>query len=122
MVDLPTPPLPDENTIRLAIVTSNGFILTKKKGKITGEISSIAYSYDEGDSAIEFSSDISRNLALLSCNLKLKTVLLFSANMCGITQEELFMIEGGNIDKGVPAFNLLKLLAIVYDHHKLKEN
>lgn len=96
--------------------------LTKKKGKITGEISAIAYSYNEEEGAIEFSSDISRNLALLSCNLKLKTVLLFSASMCGITQEELFMIESGNIEKGVPAFNLLKLLAIVYDQYKSKEN
>jgi superfamily II DNA or RNA helicase len=94
------------------------YTLAKKKGKPTGEITTLAYSYDENEGKITFSSDESRNQALLSCNLKLKSLLLFSASMCGISQDELFKLEGINPNDGIQAFNLLKVIATIYNMNK----
>ena len=94
------------------------YTLAKKKGKPTGEITTLAYSYDENDGKIMFSSDESRNQALLSCNLKLKSVILFSAGISGITQDQLFKLDGVNIKYDISPFNLLKVIATIYDQHK----
>ena len=94
------------------------YTLTKKKGKPTGEVSTIVYSYDEKEGVISFTSDEARNTALLNCNLKLKSVLLFSASMCSIPQDEIFKLNGVNSDDGISTFNLLKILSTVYDLRK----
>ena len=94
------------------------YTLTKKKGKPTGEVSTIVYSYDEKDGVVSFTSDESRNTALLNCNLKLKSVLLFSASMCGIPQDEIFKLNGVNSEDGISTFNLLKILSTVYNLRK----
>lgn len=94
------------------------YVLTKRKGEPTGEISTIAYSYSEDDEAISFSSDEARNTALLSCHLKLKSILLFSASMCGITQSQLFKLDGVNTGDGISPFHLIKVIATIYEQHK----
>lgn len=98
------------------------YTLTKKKGKTTGEVSTIVYSYDEKEGVISFSSDEGKNTALLNCNIKLKSILLFSANMCGIPQEEVFRLDGANSEDGITAFYLLKILAIYYEQRMLDTN
>ena len=98
------------------------YTLTKKKGKLTGEVSTIVYSYDEKEGIISFTSDEDRNTALLNCNLKLKSILLFSASMCGIPQEEIFRLDGANSEDGISAFYLLKILAIYYEQRELDTN
>ena len=98
------------------------YTLTKKKGKLTGEVSTIVYSYDEKEGIISFTSDEGRNTALLNCNLKLKSILLFSASMCGIPQEEIFRLDGANSEDGISAFYLLKILAIYYEQRNLDTN
>lgn len=97
------------------------YTLTKKKGKPTGEVSTIVYSYDEKEGMISFTSDEGRNTALLNCNLKLKSVLLFSASMCGVPQDEIFKLNGVNSEDGISTFNLLKILSTVYDLRKDEE-
>ncbi len=96
-------------------------ILTKKKGRPTGEISSIAYSYAESEGNISFSSNEARNIALLNCNPKLKSVLLFSASMCGIPQDQLFKLDEVNSENAINAFYLLKILSILYDRNKVEK-
>ncbi|MBQ0086453.1 MAG: DEAD/DEAH box helicase [Bacteroidales bacterium] len=91
------------------------YTLVKKKGKPTGEVGNVAYQYNENDGKFAFSSDVSKNIALLKVNTKLKSVLLFSASMCGISQEELFKLDGVNPEDGLSAFNLLKIIAKVYE-------
>lgn len=98
------------------------YTLTKKKGKLTGEVSTIVYSYDEKEGIISFTSDEGRNTALLNCNLKLKSILLFSASMCGIPQDEIFRLDSANSEDGVAAFYLLKILAIYYDQRRIEDN
>ena len=73
------------------------------------------YSYDEKEGEISFTSDEGKNNALLNCNLKLKSVLLFSASMCGVPQEEIFKLNGINPENGITIFNLLKILSAVYN-------
>ncbi len=90
------------------------YTLVKKKGKPTGAVGNIAYKYDESDGRLSFTSDVQKNIALLHVNTKLKSVLLFSASMCGITQDELFKMDGVNPEDGITIFNLLKVLAKVY--------
>ena len=70
---------------------------------------------------ISFTSDEGRNTALLNCNLKLKSVLLFSASMCGVSQDEIFKLNGVNSEDGISTFNLLKILSTVYDLRKAEE-
>ena len=91
------------------------YTLVKKKGKPTGEVGNVAYQYNENDGKFAFTSDVSKNIALLKVNTKLKSVLLFSASMCGISQEELFKLDGVNPEDGLSAFNLLKIIAKVYE-------
>ena len=98
------------------------YTLTKKKGKLTGEVSTIVYAYNEKEGIISFTSDEGRNTALLNCNLKLKSILLFSASMCGIPQDEIFRLDGANSEDGVAAFYLLKILAIYYDQRRIEDN
>lgn len=93
--------------------------LVKKKGKPTGEISSLVYSYDESEGAISLSSDEAKNSALMNCNPKLKSVLIFSASMCGITQSELFKLDGISAKEEISPFNLLKILATIYNISKI---
>jgi hypothetical protein len=38
--------------------------------------------------------------------------------MCGISQDELFKLEGINPDDGIQAFNLLKVIATIYNMNK----
>ena len=91
------------------------YTLVKKKGKPTGEVGNVAYQYNENDGKFSFTTDIAKNLALLNVNSKLKSILLFSASMCGISQEELFKLDGVNPEEGISIFNLLKIIAKVYD-------
>ena len=92
--------------------------LVKKKGKATGEIGNIVYRYDKEQTTIVFSSNADKNAALLNCDSKLKSILLFSASLCNITQEELFKIDGINSEDGITLFTLLKILAQVYEIRK----
>ena len=89
--------------------------LVKKKGKPTGEIGNIAYRYNESENRISFTADADKNIALLKVNPSLKSVLLFSASLCGISQNELFKLDGVNPEDGISIFNLLKIIAKVYD-------
>ncbi len=91
------------------------YTLVKKKGKLTGEVGNAVYQYNENDGKFAFSPDVSKNIALLKVNSKLKSILLFSASMCGISQEELFKLDGVNPEDGLSAFNLLKIIAKVYE-------
>lgn len=91
------------------------YTLVKKKGKLTGEVGNSVYQYNENDGKFAFSPDVSKNIALLKVNSKLKSILLFSASMCGISQEELFKLDGVNPEDGLSAFNLLKIIAKVYE-------
>lgn len=91
------------------------YTLVKKKGKPTGDVGNVAYQYNETDGRFTFSSDVAKNIALLNVNSKLKSVLLFSASMCGISQEELFKLDGVNPEDGISIFNLLKIIAKVYE-------
>lgn len=91
------------------------YTLVKKKGKPTGEVGNVAYQYNENDGKLSFSADFSKNVALLNVNSKLKSILLFSASMCGVSQEELFKLDGVNPEDGISIFNLLKIIAKVYD-------
>lgn len=91
------------------------YTLVKKKGKPTGEIGNLAYQYNDNDEHISFTSDIAKNLALLKVNSKLKSILLFSASMCGLSQDELFKVDGVNHEEGVSAFKLLKSIAKFYE-------
>lgn len=91
------------------------YTLVKKKGKPTGEVGNIAYQYNENEGKLAFTTDISKNLALLNVNSKLKSILLFSASMCGISQVDLFKQEGINPEKGIAIFNLLKIIAKAYE-------
>ena len=91
------------------------YTLVKKKGKATGEVGNVAFLYDEVNGKISFTSDIAKNVALLNVNSKLRSILLFSASMCGISQEELFRLDGVNPDDGISIFGLLKILAKVYE-------
>lgn len=91
------------------------YTLVKKKGKPTGEVGNVAYQYNENGGKLSFSADVSKNVALLNINSKLKSILLFSASMCGISQEELFKLDGVNPEEGISIFNLLKIIAKVYD-------
>lgn len=97
------------------------YTLVKKKGKLTGEVGSVAYQYNENDGNLSFSADISKNVALLNVNSKLKSILLFSASMCGISQEELFKLNGVNPKEGISIFNLLKIIAIIYNLQNAKK-
>ena len=92
--------------------------LVKKKGKATGEIGNIVYKYDKEQTPIVFSSNADKNAALLNCDSKLKSILLFSASLCNITQEELFKLDGINSEDGITLFTLLKILAQVYEIRK----
>jgi hypothetical protein len=38
--------------------------------------------------------------------------------MCGISQDELFKLESINLDEGIKAFNLLKVIATIYQMSK----
>lgn len=89
--------------------------LVKKKGKPTGEIGNIAYRYNESENRISFTADADKNIDLLKVNPSLKSVLLFSASLCGISQNELFKLDGVNPEDGISIFNLLKIIAKVYD-------
>ena len=91
------------------------YTLIKKKGKPTGEVGNIAFQYNENDGKFSFTSDVSKNMALLNVNSKLKSILLFSASMCGISQEELFMLDGVNPEEGISIFDLLRIVAKVYE-------
>lgn len=42
--------------------------------------------------------------------------------MCGITQDELFRLDGVNPEDGVSIFNLLKIIAKVYELRKNEAN
>lgn len=97
------------------------YTLVKKKGKLTGEVGSVAYQYNENDGNLSFSADISKNVALLNVNSKLKSILLFSASMCDISQEELFKLNGVNSEEGISIFNLLKIIAIIYNLQNAKK-
>lgn len=97
------------------------YTLVKKKGKPTGEVGNVAYQYNENDGKLSFSADVSRNLALLNVNSKLKTILLFSASMCSISQEELFNLDGVNPEEGISIFNLLEIIAKVYNLRKAEK-
>ena len=97
------------------------YTLVKKKGKPTGEVGNVAYQYNENDGKLSFSADVSKNVALLNVNSKLKSILLFSASMCGISQEELFKLDGVNPEEGISIFNLLKIIAKVYDLRKAEK-
>ena len=88
--------------------------LVKKKGKVTGEIGNIVYSYNQEQVPLVFTSNTDKNAALLNCDSKLKSILLFSASLCNITQEELFNRDGINNENGVSLFSLLKKLAQMY--------
>lgn len=98
------------------------YTLVKKKGKPTGEVGNVAYQYNENEGKLTFTADVSKNLALLNVNSKLRSVLLFSASMCGITQDELFRLDGVNPEDGVSIFNLLKIIAKVYELRKNEAN
>lgn len=91
------------------------YTLVKKKGKPTGEVGNVAYQYNENEGRFSFSPDVAKNVALLKVNSKLKSVLLFSASMCGITQEELFKLDGINPEDGISVFSLLKVISSVYE-------
>lgn len=95
------------------------YTLVKRKGKPTGGISSIAYSYDESEGAILLSPDETKNTALMNCYPKLKSVLIFSALMCGITQGALFKLDGVGTKEEISPFNLLKILATIYNMNKI---
>ncbi len=97
------------------------YTLVKKKGKPTGEVGNVAYQYNENEGKLSFSADVSKNVALLNVNSKLKSILLFSASMCGISQEELFKLDGVNPEEGISIFNLLKIIAKVYDLRKAEK-
>lgn len=97
------------------------YTLVKKKGKPTGEVGNVAYQYNENDGKLSFSADVSRNLALLNVNSKLKSILLFSASMCSISQEELFKLDGVNPKEGISIFNLLEIIAKVYNLRKAEK-
>ena len=88
--------------------------LVKKKGKVTGEIGNIVYSYNQEQVPLVFTSNTDKNAALLNCDSKLKSILLFSASLCNITQDELFNRDGINYENGVSLFSLLKKLAEMY--------
>ncbi len=98
------------------------YTLVKKKGKPTGEVGNEAYRYNENESKLSFTSDVSKNLALLNVNSKLRSVLLFSASMCGISKDKLFRLDGVNSKDGISIFNLLKIIAKVYELRKNEEN
>lgn len=89
--------------------------LVKKKGKPTGEVGNIAFSYDENVEQICFSSDAAKNQALLMCHSKLKSILMFSASMCGIPANDVFNLNGVNPEDGISIFNLLKVIASRYN-------
>lgn len=97
------------------------YTLIKKKGKPTGEVGNVVYQYNENYGKLSFSANISKNVALLNVNSKLKSILLFSASMCSISQEELFKINGVNPEEGISIFNLLKIIAIVYNLKKAEK-
>lgn len=98
------------------------YTLVKKKGKPTGEVGNVAYQYNENEGKLTFTADVSKNRALLNVNSKLRSVLLFSASMCGISQDELFRLDGVNPEDGISIFNLLKIIAKVYELRKNEEN
>lgn len=89
--------------------------LVKKKGKPTGEVGNVTYQYNENDGNLSFSTDVSKNIAILNVNSKLKSILIFSASMCGISQEELVKLDSINPKEGLSIFNLLKIIAKTYD-------
>ena len=76
------------------------------------------YRYDKEQVPIVFSSNADKNAALLNCDSKLKSILLFSASLCNITQEELFRLDGISSEDGITLFTLLKILAKVYEVRK----
>lgn len=90
------------------------YTLIKKKGKPTGEVGNVVFQYNENDGVITFTKDIAKNVALLNVNSKLRSILLFSASICGISQEELFRLDGVNPENSISIFNLLNILAQVY--------
>lgn len=92
--------------------------LIKKKGKATGEIGNIVYRYNKEQTSLVFSSNADKNTAILNCDSKLKSILLFSASLCNITQEELIKLDGINSEDGISLFSLLKILANVYEVRK----
>lgn len=98
------------------------YTLVKKRGKPTGEVGNVAYQYNENDGKFVFSPDVSKNIALLKVNSKLKSVLLFSASMCEISQEELFKLDGVNPEDGISVFNLLKVIAKIYELRQQEAN
>ena len=97
------------------------YTLVKKKGKPTGEVGNVAYQYNENDGKLSFSSDVSKSMALLNVNSKLKSILLFSASMCGISQEKLFNPDGVNPKEDLSIFSLLKNIAQVYALQKTEK-
>lgn len=98
------------------------YTLVKKRGKPTGEVGNVAYQYNENDGKFVFSPDVSKNIALLKVNSKLKSVLLFSASMSGISQKELFRLDGVNPEDGISIFNLLKVIAKIYKLRQQEAN
>ncbi len=88
--------------------------LVKKKGKPTGEIGNIVYRYDEDESRFFLTADKDKNIALLKVNPSLESILLFSASICGMSQDELFKLDGDNPKDGISVFNLLKIIATIY--------
>lgn len=97
------------------------YTLVKKKGKPTGEVGNVAYQYNENEGRFAFTSDAAKNIALLKVNSKLRSVLLFSASMCGVSQEELFKLDGINPEEGISVFQLLKVIAKVYEIRNTEE-
>lgn len=91
------------------------YTLIKKKGKPTGEIGNIIYLHDEDSNPLSFSEDMAHNFALLKCNTKLNSIILFSASICGIPKEKIFCINELNDRSKLNAWELLKSLAKSYE-------
>ncbi|MCI2107850.1 MAG: hypothetical protein LKK12_02460 [Bacteroidales bacterium] len=89
-----------------------------KKQQQWQQIGNIVYRYDKEQTPIVFSSNADKNAALLNCDSKLKSILLFSASLCNITQEELFKLDDINSEDGITLFTLIKILAQVYEIRK----
>lgn len=105
-------------------LTQKSIILLSKKGKSTGEVGNILYRYNKDNYYLLFTYDREKNLALLNIDSKIKTILLFSAGMCGISQDDLFNIDGLKQGETLTLFAVLKIIANIYnsqkkEHHNL---
>lgn len=69
------------------------YSLTKKRGKLTGGVSNVLFSYDEQIKHIRIGKNKYDNLLNISSDVKLQTILMFSASLCGLLLSDVVDVE-----------------------------